>query len=231
MHNYRDLDDAREEDFLSGLGDINGIGNAAGHFMNEDFRPRPRSIVVPQPPLAPQPPKISLEHAPMFERPQAGDYVRGVNRARGVRANSLTRLADRFNSDLRSSQNHRMPPTLQTSATMPLPTMTPALAPGPQIRRHVGVESGSGSGELGVRSMERPSGRITRMVVYDEPEEMALPMGMPGRKQQHVKDSPTTPTQSAMAGLTGDERYRGRVEEWIKYVSEGEPTAEVGYSG
>lgn len=229
MQNYRDVDDAREEDFLSGFGEINGIGNAAGHFMNENFRPRPRNIAVPPPPPppAPHPPTSSLEPAPTFERPQAGDYVQGVNRARGVRANSLTRLADRFNSDLRLSQNHRMPPTLQPSATMPLPTITPALAPGPQIRRHTGTESGGG--EVGIRSVERPSGRITRPVVYDEPEEMALPKAMAGRKQQHVKDPPRTPRQSAMAGLTGDERYRGRVEEWMRYVGDGEPTAEVGY--
>lgn len=229
MQNYRDRDDAREEDFLSGFGEINGIGNAGGHFMNEDFRPRPRSIVVPQPPPAPQPPTISLEHPPMFERAQAGDYVQGVNRARGVRANSLTRLADRFNSDLRSSQNHRIPPALQTSATMPLPTMTSALAPGPQIRRHTGAESGNAIGDFGIRSVERPSGRITRPVVYDEHEEMLLPMGMAGRKQQHVKDPPRTPKQSAMAGLTGDERYHGRVEEWIRYVGDGEAPEEERY--
>lgn len=225
LQSHRDLDDAHDDDFIGGFGDINGVGNAAGHFMNDDFRPRPRSLAVLHPPPAPHPPMVPLEPAPMFDRPQAGDYVQGVNRARGVRANSLTRLADRFNSDLRSGSgpNHRAPPTLQTSATMPLPVMTPALAPGPQIRRHAGPEGGGG--EIGLRSVERPSGRITRPVVYEEPEEMVLPRGMSVRKQQPVREPPRTPTQSAMAGLTGDERYHGRVEEWVMHVGEGDPDA------
>lgn len=216
-----------DDDLVGGFGDINGIGNAAGHFMNEDFRSRPRNIAVaPQPP---PPPPMPLDPAPMvFERPQqAGDYVQGVNRARGVRANSMTRLADRFNADLRSSPTrpthaHRAgpPPPLQKSATMPLPTMAPPpLAPGPPARRHAAEE-------IGMRSVERPSGRITRPVVYEEPEDIAPPQGMAVRKQ-HVKDPPRTPKQSAMAGLTGDERYRGRVDEWRRYVGECEP-AEVG---
>lgn len=247
QHN-RDFDD----DFVGGFGDVNGIGNAAGHFMNEDFRPRarPRNIAVPPqpppPPAAPHPPPMPPEPAPMvFERPQqAGDYVQGVNRARGVRATSMTRLADRFNADLRSSPTRPThaprvgrPPPLQPSATMPPPAMAPppALAPGPPIRRHA-------TEEIGMRSVERPSGRITRPVVYEEPEERSMegpsrriarpvvyeepediapPHGMTIRKQ-HVKDPPRTPRQSAMAGLTGDERYRGRVDEWRRYVADGE---------
>lgn len=229
MQNYRDPEDARDDDFLDGFGEINGLGNAAGHFMNDNFRPRPRNIVVPQPPPAPHPPMIPVEHTPIFDRPQAGDYVQGVRRARGVRANSLTRLADRFNSDLRTGPTHRMPPTLQPSATMPLPTMQSALAPGPQIRRNTGPDGGGG--EVGMRSVERPSGRITRPVVYDEPEEVASVRDSAERRQHHVKEPARAPKQSAMAGLTGDERYGGRVEEWMTYVHAGEPTAEVGYSG
>lgn len=227
LSNYRDYDDEREDDFLHSFGDINGIGNAGGHFMNEDFRPRPRTVMVPQPPPAPHPPPIPLEPAPIFERAQTGDYIQGVNRARGVRANSLTRLADRFNSDLRSGPaQHRVPPTLQTAVTMPLPAMTPALAPGPQIRRHT-VE------EIGTRSVERPSGRITRPVVYDEPEDMA-PQGGGGTavRKQHVREPPRGPKQSAMAGLTGDGRYHGRVDEWLVYVGQGQgQPAEVASSG
>lgn len=226
LQNYRDYDDEREDDFLGSFGDINGIGNAGGHFMNEDFRLRPRNVIVPQPPPAPHPPTIPLEPAPMFERAQTGDYIQGVNRARGVRANSLTRLADRFNADLRSGPSqHRVPPTLQTSATMPLPAMTPALAPGPQIRRHT-VE------EVGTRSVERPSGRITRPVVYDEPEEMFPPGGGGAVRKQHMRESSSGPKQSAMAGLTGDGRYHGRVDEWLVYVGQGQgQPAEVASTG
>lgn len=221
---FHDFGDDREDDFVGGFGDVHGIGNAAGHFMNEDFRPRPRNLVVPQPP-PPHAPTIPLEPSP-FDRAPPGDYIQGVNRARGVRATSLNRLADRFNPENRQSPAHR-PPALQTSQTMPLPVMTsavpPALAPGPTVlpmRRHTGVgdmyteEIRPRTG--GTRSVERVtvSGRTKRPVIYDEPEEMPLSKG-------------TDPPASAMAGLTDGLKGRLRVDEWREHVSPGEPVGPV----
>lgn len=188
LQDWREGD--RDDDFREGFGDITALGNAAGHFMNEDFRLRPRGggniipVAVPHPnpqqqqqQQQPQPPPPVPTVSLAVDHPVAGDYVHGVNRARGVRANSMTRLAERFVA-------RPPPPPLPTAATMPLPhthtnTMAmphhpplPPLAPGPQIRRHT-VETGE---VLGSRTVERPSGRVVRPVVYAEPEEMMMMM-------------------------------------------------------
>lgn len=201
LSNYRDFEDEHDDDFLGDFGDITGLGNAGGHFMNEDFRPRLHNMAVPQHP--PHPHNKLLDPAPMFERPQAGDYVQDVSRARRPRANSLTRLAERFNAPA-----HRPPPPLPTAQTMPLPVMTPALAPGPVIRR--GTADAPATGR-----MLRPAAPV-----YEEPDDMSLPKGM-SVKKQHVRDPPKGIKSSALAGLTGDGRYRNRVDEWLKYVGQG----------
>lgn len=193
----RDYDD---EDFMGGFGgEINGLGNAAGHFLNDDFRPRARPVIIPPQPPAPPPLPIPLE-PPVFDRAATGNYIQGVNRARGIpRANSLTRLADRFNTD-RPSPQHRPPPTLQTSQTMPLPTMTSALAPGPSIRRSA------------------------RPVLYDEPDQIPMCVASPVplmHTKQHMREPSRGMPESAMAGLSSDGRYEGRVAEWRKYVGQG----------
>lgn len=195
LANHRDYDG---DDFIGGFdGDVNGLGNAAGHFMNDDYRPRPRPVIIPpQPPAPPLP--VALEPS-VFDRTPTGDYIQGVNRARGIpRANSLTRLADRFNTD-RPTLQHRPPPTLQTSQTMPLPTMTPALAPGLPIRRS------------------------TRPLIYDEPEHLSMPVvaAVPLIHKQHIREPPRGLKESAMAGLSSEGRYEGRVAEWRKYVGQG----------
>lgn len=212
LQGYRE--DERDGDFREGFGDITALGNAAGHFMNEDFRLRPRNISVPQPP-PPHAPAVPLDPSAMFDRTAAGDYVHGVNRARGVRANSMTRLADRFTA--------RPPPPLATATTMPLPAAL-GLAPGPQIRRHT-VEAI----EIGSRTVERPSGRVVRPVVYDEPEEMMTPAAVgahagkavPVVRKQHVREPAKGPVLSALAGLTEGGSYSNRVHEWRKYVGGG----------
>lgn len=216
-------EDERDDDFREGFGDITALGNAAGHFLNDDFRLRPR---VPQPPPPPPP----LDPSPMFDRAPAaaGDYVHGVNRARGVRATSMSRLADRFTA------RPPPPPPLPTAATMPLPAVV-GLAPGPQIRRHT-VEAT----ETGARTVERPSGRVVRPVVYAEPEEMMTggagpppqphPQAVPVIRKQHVREPPKGPVLSALAGLSKGGSYGSRVEEWRMYVGGGgimEPAAEI----
>lgn len=215
LQNWRE--DERDDDFQEGFGDITSLGNAAGHFMNDDFRPRPRNHTVPQPPLA-HGPAMPIDPAPTYDRT---DYVHGVNRARGVRASSLTRLADRFTA--------RPPPPLPTAATMPLPSMPhtmgpPGLAPGPQIRRGTAEIT-----EIGIRSMDRPTGRVVRPVVYEEPEDMTRG-AHPQVRKQHVREPPKGPLSSALAGLTAGGSYKNRVHEWRMYVGGNgmmEPPAEL----
>lgn len=214
-------EDERDDDFQEGFGDITGLGNAASHFLNDDFRPRMRNIGGSQPP-PPHAPAIPIDPAPMFDRT---GYVHDVNRARGVRANSMTRLADRFNA--------RPPPPMPTAATMPLPSMPPAigppgLAPGLPIRRHTAETA-----ETGVRSVERPSGRIVRPIVYEEPEQMIDALhanSIPMVHKQHAREPPKGPLSSALAGLSAGGSYKNRVHEWRMYVGGNgmmEPPAEI----
>lgn len=233
LQNYQHYDDDREDDFLGGFGDINGLGNAGGHHLNDDFRPRPRHITAPAPPPPVPMPAMTIDPGPLFDRTGTG-YVQDVNRARGVGPNSLERrLADRFNTDLRQSPTHRGPPAhgaappppplLQSSATMPLPALGPPAGP---ARRHT-LESGELYADDGppprpsggTRSVERvtASGRTTRPVVYEEPEEMGFPMGAVVRKQ-HTRDPPRA---SNLAGLTGSGRGMDRVSEWRTHVEPG----------
>lgn len=226
LQNYQESEDGPEDDFLGGFGDIHGLGNAASHHMNDNFRPRPRHIMAPDPPRPSPLPPMTLDSAPGFDRNTPGDYVLDVNRARGVRAASLGRLADRFNTDHRHGPGHR-PPPLPTAATMPLPAMVSAMSPG-----HVGVpprrytvetgdiydEDRSRPRSGGTRSMDRVAagGRTARPVFHEEPEDM-LTHGVAAGKQ-HVRDPPKA---SNLAGLTGSGRGADRVSEWATYVEPG----------
>lgn len=251
LQNHQHYDDDREDDFLGGFGDINGLGNAGGHHLNEDFRPRPRHITAPQPPPPVPMPAMTIDPGPLFDRTGTG-YVQDVNRARGVGPNSLERrLADRFNSDLRQSPTHRgapahgapQPPALlQSAATMSLPALGPAAGP---ARRHTAepgeqlyADDSPRPRSGGTRSVERvtASGRTTRPVVYEEPDEMVLPMGLPMGavvRKQHIRDPPRA---SNLAGLTGSGRGMDRVSEWRTHVEPGllgpgPETASVSSSG
>ncbi|KAK7721417.1 hypothetical protein SLS64_001713 [Diaporthe eres] len=231
LQNWQESEDGPEDDFLGGFGDIHGLGNAASHHMNDNFRPRPRHIVAPEPPRPSPLPPMTLDVAPGFDRTAPGDYVLDVNRARGVRAASLGRLADRFNTDLRQGPAHR-PPPLPTAATMPLPAMVSAMSPGHvgvPIRRHT-VETGdmydddrSRPRSSGMRPVERVavSGRTARPVFHEEPDDMLTP-GVQAVKQ-HTRDPPKA---SNLAGLTGSGRGADRVFEWRTHVDpEDDPDA------
>lgn len=237
LQNYQDhdYDYDREDDFLGGFGDIDGLGNAGGHHLNEDFRPRQRHITAPQPPPPVPMPAMTIDPGPIFDRTGTG-YVQDVNRARGLGPNSLDRrLADRFNSDLRQSPTHRGPSShgapplpLQSAATISLPAMMPALGPASVPARRHTVESeemyaddSMRARSGGTKSVERvtASGRTTRPVVFEEPENMALPMGAVVRKQ-HIRDPPRA---SNLAGLAGPGRGMDRVLEWRTHVEPGWP--------
>lgn len=227
LQRYQESEGGPEDDFIAGFGDIHGLGNAAGHHMNDNFRPRPRQLAVPEPPQPTPLPPMAHDAAAGFDRAAPGDYVLDVNRARGVRAASLGRLADRFNTDLRQGPAHR-PPPLPTAATMPLPTMVSAMSPGhvSMPTRRYTVETGDAYDDEryrprsgGTRSADRAAigGKTARPVFHEEPEDM-LPRGHPAMKQ-HVRDPPKA---SNLAGLTGSGRGADRVSEWRTHVEPGD---------
>lgn len=86
---------------------------------------------------------------------------------------------------------------------------------------------------MGARSVERPSGRVVRPIVYEEPEEIAgAPHTevVPMVRKQHVREPPKGPLSSALAGLTAGGSYKHRVHEWRMYVGGNgmmEPPAEI----
>ncbi|KAH9897246.1 hypothetical protein F4778DRAFT_250522 [Xylariomycetidae sp. FL2044] len=208
-------EDDDEEDDYGGLGDIIGIGNTAGHFLNDDYRRISPNVNVPAPPPPPPPP---------FERTSSvGDYVAGVNRARGVRGSSMERrLAERFSEQRQgTSPAHRafghpipMPP-LPPHAVGPPPPPPVPLAPVPIVRRHT-MDEDVHIGPSGGRMMDRipPRRAVTRG--FMEEVEPHTPLRRRTREQ-------LPPSDSALAGLTGPGSGMNRVAEWAVHVKVGEP--------
>src|SRR3569833_25953 len=193
---YGSFDD--DDDYRGHIGDITGIGNQAGHFMNEDYRRRPENIPAPPPP-APVP--VPAAHAPTFERASTGtDYVSDVNRARGVRGSSMERrLADRFNTDHRTSPVHR-----QT-------------APPVVLRRHT-MEDELYNSSRSTRSSERRAHKTRREV-----DDVDNPGRTSSSRRKHREEPPK---MSVLAGLTGPGRGMNRVFEWRDHVEPGVPDGE-----
>lgn len=149
---HDDDDDDDNDDYQGRIGVIHGIGHQAGHHMNDDYRRRPETTIVPP---APHTEPRGAPQQPPYDRTTAGgtDYVSGVHRARGVRAGSMERrLADRFNSELRSAAPaHRgppppppppPPPMLKTAATMPILPMS--MVPPQMVGHPMGHHSSPG---------------------------------------------------------------------------------------
>jgi hypothetical protein len=195
---YEDIDD--DNDYAGRIGDIHGIGHQAGHHMNDDYRRRPETLIVPPAP------HTEIRGAPPqspYDRTTVGgtDYVSGVHRARGVQASSLERrLADRFNTDLRSGPMRTpvyrgppqpLPPMLKTAATMPIMPMPmmpmggghlhplPSIAP--VRRRHTMEEELYTTHASPPRSAPRPGSGRTRVhrrtddFEEEEEEDMTTP--------------------------------------------------------
>ncbi|KAI1881441.1 hypothetical protein JX265_000267 [Neoarthrinium moseri] len=208
---YDDTDD----DYIDSYGKLVGIGNSAGHFMNDDYRRTPRVV-----PPAPSPPLAAVDRA------NTGDYVTGVNRARGVRASSMERrLADRFSeqrhgtSPTQRSYTHPMPPPppppLGLGMSPPLPTQPP---PGmPFVRRHT-MEEDLYGGPSHVRMAERMTPGRARL---DYEAEAAIHAPISRRRPREPMHEP--PRDSVLAGLSGPRTGMNRVFEWRNHVAPGEP--------
>ncbi|KXJ95598.1 hypothetical protein Micbo1qcDRAFT_27497 [Microdochium bolleyi] len=221
--------DEPEEEF----GDIVAIGNASGHFMNDDYRRGHETLVTP-----PSPPQ---QHPGVpFDRAEPGaNYISGVNRARGVngRNGSMERLAERF-VDQRTggspAHRHFPPMPAQPSPSIPRTMATPPMMmpmagpPIPNLRRNHTFDEDLSSPRMPLT--ERiPLRRRTNDFVPEDPMEYPSPSSRSSRSQQsRRRDTDTAYSTSpkhdsanpasALAGLTGEGRGKDRVIEWRTYV-------------
>ncbi|CAJ2502131.1 Uu.00g049840.m01.CDS01 [Anthostomella pinea] len=211
--------DDREDDYRGGLGDVVGLGNTAGHFMNDDYRRGAPNIIVPPPPPPPPAPVATFERAN-----SATDYVAGVNRARGLRTSSMERrLADRFSEQRQGgSPGHRpfahpmAPPPITSRAMGPPPPPQPPIVPAPLMRRHTAEEDLYDS-PRNPRLAERVVPR--RATTRDYMEEVAL--HAPASRRQSTRGRREPPKDSVLAGLTGQGQGMNRVSEWRHHVPPG----------
>ena len=77
-----DIED-EDDDYQGGIGDIHGVGNNAGHFMNQDYLRAAQNILT----------------GPFNQATAAANYVMGVAQARGVpqpQGAGRPRMADRY---------------------------------------------------------------------------------------------------------------------------------------
>ncbi|KAI0890233.1 uncharacterized protein GGS22DRAFT_150315 [Annulohypoxylon maeteangense] len=201
------------------------IGGHPGPFVRDKYRRRAQTVVAPP---APAPPPV----AP-FDRANSviGDYVTGVNRARGVgpRANSMERrLADRFEQRQNNSPTHHSfgisipPPPAPPRAMGPPPIPQVPLGQTPMLSRRHTVDDDLYDGPRANRIPERmlPRRASTRGYV-DEP---AFYDSAP-RVRRRDRAASTSPKDSVLAGLTGPGRGMHRVYEWVNHIDSTDPLA------
>lgn len=192
----RNMQGDGEYDLMGGLGDIAGIGNSAGHHMNDSYR---------------------RDHGPLPSRPpqsfdRAAWYVSDVNRARGYGPSFVERQ-----SSTRSRSGR------QPSPAAPAMRYSTGYTDSP-LRRDPYTRRGSME-EADYRRPEPQRSRSERVIPartsrrYED--EVAIQAPTRGRRA-----SAEPPRMSAMAGLNGKDRGMGRVSEWRDYVEAGVPDGE-----
>ncbi|KAI1345031.1 hypothetical protein F5Y15DRAFT_15167 [Xylariaceae sp. FL0016] len=230
----RDEDYARrlqydeDDNYVGRLGDVVGLGNSAGHFMNDDYRRGPQNMIPPMSAAAPAPPPPPAPPVAPFERTNSGtDYVSGVNRARGLRAGSMERrLADRFSEQRQgSSPSHRPfgqplppPPMAPLSMGPPPPPPAPPGVPASLARRHT-MDEDVYESPRSARLAERMTPRRTATRDYASEAQVHAP-------RRHHREPPP-PKDSVLAGLTGQGRGMNRVFEWRNHVDPGAPPGPI----
>jgi hypothetical protein len=197
------------------MDDVLGIGNAAGHFLNDDYRRRSHNTMVPPvaPPAVPPPPPSA---AP--ERANSGaNYVSGVKKARGVRASSMERrLADRFSEQRQPPMptHHSFgPPHPAYSMGMgfgPPPPPQPPMVPSPISRRHTMDDD---MYDLPPNPFF-PGPPLARRPTHDYMDDFAIYPPPSRRRYRDMKP----PRPSELAGLTGPGSGMNRVYEWRNHV-------------
>ncbi|KND88707.1 E3 ubiquitin-protein ligase itt1 [Tolypocladium ophioglossoides CBS 100239] len=217
LQEQRDADVARhlqysddyyeEHDVMGGVGDVQGVGNAAGHYMNDDYRRGGRFRAAMPPP-----------RATMVDR--GADYVADVGRARGGRGDSMERrLADRL-SESRSGIGMR-PGMASMAPAMRSPPRSPPMGAAPQgraLRQHSIEEELYNTAARAPRSERVAGGRISR--AYEDEVELHSP-----RSRRRAREE--RPKSSDMAGLNGrGGQGMDRVSQWRSFVEPGVPEGE-----
>lgn len=198
-----------ERGLMGGVGVVDGIGNAAGHMMNEDYRSSGRYRVPAR--------VVTLE--------RSADHVAGEGRTRNKRPDSMERrLADRLSETrpgmgMRRRMGQMAPPGATRAPPMAHgaetgPATTPAAPQGRTLRQHSLEE------ELYNRRprSERVVGaRISR--TYEDESEVHAPAS----RRRELEELPRS---SDMAGLNGLGQGMNRVSQWRSFVEPGIPDGE-----
>ncbi|KAM4056963.1 IBR domain, a half RING-finger domain-containing protein [Hirsutella rhossiliensis] len=191
-----------ERDVMGGVGDVHGIGNAAGHFMNDDYRGSGRYRVPAR--------VVTLD--------RSADYVDDERRTRNKRAGSMERrLADRF-SETRPGMGIR---ARMGPMALPMPhgpdTGPPAAPQRRTLRQHSLEEELYNRQPRTVRSGRVVEARLSR--TYEDESEIHAP----GSRRRGFEKPPTS---SDMAGLNGRGQGMNRVSQWRSFVEPGIPDGE-----
>lgn len=197
VHAYGDEYDVYDP--MGGVGEVIGIGNTSGHYMNDHYRRGGHDGPPPR---------------PEFGRSNsARDYVAGVSRARG-----FSRLADRF-SDSRQGPG----PMMEAPAPPPPPTTNPTAMMPPPMGMPPPPTMPSGPPPLydmrGIIVERDPNN-------YGDDDSYGSHSSR-GRKHQRPRGGTDTPKSSTLAGLSGRGVGMGRVDVWRKFVEPGDPEGEI----
>ncbi|KAI1176789.1 hypothetical protein F4777DRAFT_243160 [Nemania sp. FL0916] len=231
-------DDDDDDDYMNDAGNMTGFGNPAGHFMGEDYGRRSHGPAVPAVPAVPSvpmtPPSVTLE------RPKAGgNYVSGVNKARGVRGPSMERLADRFSGQRQNfspnshGYGHAPPPTVPPlgMGLPPLHHQAP-MVPNPISRRHTMDDD---MFEVPFGPHYAPPSMPRRATAHTYMDDFAIPPPMGRHRNRHMGQmgqmgpmGPMGHTRgSELAGLTGPGSGMNRVFEWVNHVPYHSPDSQT----
>lgn len=178
-----------EREILGGVGQVYGIGNAAGHLMNEDYRGDGRYRVPTR--------AVTLD--------RGVGYVGDEGRARNKRADSMEqRLADRL-SETRPETGirARMGPVASSRA----PPTTHGPEPQRRTLRQHGPQEELHSRRPRTARSERVVGARLSRTYEDESDAHA-----PASRRRELEDRPRS---SDMAGLNGRGQGMNRVSQWM----------------
>lgn len=206
VQEHRDADMARHmqynDDFydnhnmMGGVGDINGIGNAAGHHMNENYRRDGR--------YRPAGPDRAAEYGtpdPWRSRSNREEASQERRMGHGRAGGSPPRLAS------------MVPPAMATKGS---PVKTPGLG---ALRQHSPEEEAYNQSPHTPRSERVVGGRLSRN--YEDEAGIHSPRRMGSRRSREERTK-----SSDMAGLNGPGRGMNRVTQWRAFVEPGVPDGE-----
>ncbi|KAH6671942.1 hypothetical protein B0J14DRAFT_594777 [Halenospora varia] len=184
-----------DDDYQGGIGDIHGIGNGAGHHLNQDYIRAAHNILTGR----------------FDDATAAANYVMGVAQARGgppPPPPGPRRMAGRF--------------PFPTPQPPPPPPLARPVTPPPLLRRHTTREHAYNTSPS-TRPEERVVPRRIRTDYASEAAVHApLPRAPEVPTTPKVRSPPRVPRVSVLAGL-GSGRGHNRVNAWRTHVEPGQP--------